>query len=128
MTNAQPDTELKTPIQWIVYQKYLVAEGQFDAWHDVRQYEQDPIRVRARIEEIEGYLNDSFLLSGPMKPGASPRIYREAYLAALHEALAVITAASIEYAINDEPSSERMLAETPDTRYDVSADSSTSEG
>ena len=68
----------------------LLADGRLEALRFVREHIDKPNEIQEEIAKIEEYLSDEFMLQGPMKVGAGPRTYRDGYLAALREALALI--------------------------------------
>lgn len=67
-----------------------LAEGREDALRFVIECNGDLEKIIAKIVEIDELLSDEFMLKGPMKVGAGPRTYRDGYLAALREALAML--------------------------------------
>ncbi len=67
-----------------------LAEGREDAFRFVIECNADLDKINAKIVDVEEMLSDEFMLKGPMKPGNGPRTYRDGYLAALREALALI--------------------------------------
>ena len=72
-----------------------MSEGRSDAFAFAVKCHADVSRIQAEIESEETSIREtlaspSFGSSNPMTPGASPRIYRDAYLAGLREALALI--------------------------------------
>lgn len=72
----------------IIYQYYFL-EGKAGALsHAIEECQGDFTCVAARIRETEERIARN---EGPMKPGASPRMYKEGYLVGLNEALAIIT-------------------------------------
>ncbi len=81
---------LTTPAMRQIRREAWLAEGREDAFRFVMECNADLDKLKARIVEIEEMLSDEFMLKGPMKVGAGPRTYRDGYLAALREALALI--------------------------------------
>jgi len=76
-------------IQSAIRYEAWVAEARHAAFIFALACNGDLIRIRAELEEREALLT-SFENQGPMKPGASPRIYNDSYLAALREIITTI--------------------------------------
>lgn len=72
-----------------------VSQARSDAMVFALKVDGDIDAIRAEIEDRESTLHEllnstSFGESNPMAPGASPRIYMDAYLAGLREAIEMI--------------------------------------
>lgn len=77
-------------IQSALRYEALIAEGRSAAFAFALEVGGDLERIHMELAEQEALLA-SFENQGPMKPGASPRIYKDSYLAALREAITIIT-------------------------------------
>lgn len=72
-----------------------MAEGRFNAFAFAAKCRADVSCIQAELESEEVRIQEmlasiSFGSNNPMAPGASPRIYRDAYISGLREALALI--------------------------------------
>ena len=68
----------------------LLADGRLEALRFAHANKDDIDKIKEEIAKYEAYTLKPRMLSGPMKLGAGPRTHRDGYLAALHEALALI--------------------------------------
>lgn len=78
----------KFPGENAIFRALSAAGGTFEGFQFVMQHQGDIYQIEAEIQECEELINE--LQPGPMSPGATPRVYRDAYLAALREALNLI--------------------------------------
>lgn len=82
-------------IEHALLQHAWMSEGRSDAFTLAVKCHADVSCIQAEIESEEASIQEaltstSFGNHNPMSPGASPRIYRDAYVAGLREALALI--------------------------------------
>lgn len=68
----------------------LLISGRYDAFQQAWKLDANLEALEQEVIESEEILNDPDLHDGPMKPGASPRTYREGYLAGLREVIDII--------------------------------------
>jgi hypothetical protein len=84
---------LLSKIEHVLLRQGWISEGRMDAFTFAVQCHADVSSIETEIKERDALMAEllaDFPKNGPMSPGASPRIYREAYLAGLREALALI--------------------------------------
>ena len=77
----------------------LLVSGRYDAFQLAWKLDADLAALKQAVVEIEELLNDPDLCDGRMKPGASPRTYREGYLDGLREVISLVsgvTSAGVE--------------------------------
>jgi len=85
----------KFPGEVAIFRILSAAGGRHEGFQFVMQHQGDVNQIEAEIQEREELIAE--LQPGPMSPGATPRIYRDAYLAALREALNLIKEAQQAY-------------------------------
>ena len=68
----------------------LLISGRYDAFQLAWKLDANLEALKKELAETEELLNDPDLRDGRMKPGASPRTYREGYLAGLQEVITLI--------------------------------------
>ncbi|NJM41509.1 MAG: hypothetical protein HC853_12455 [Anaerolineae bacterium] len=113
-----------TQAYWVLARLQLESSARTEAFDFVFQSKLDAETIRAEIDDREATIaNLAEMVNGPMKPGAHPRIYQDAYLAGLREALSIIDLSITYDDAKTETSPELMLAEKPKASY---GDSSTS--
>lgn len=83
------------PIEHALLRQGWVAEGRFNAFAFALKCHADINCIQAELESEEVRTQEmlasiAFGSNNPMAPDASPRIYRDAYISGLREALAVI--------------------------------------
>jgi hypothetical protein len=74
--------------EFAVWREQLRARGRCEALLFAMKCKADPVAIEAKIQEEEELISRH--VDGPMAPGASPRIYSDAYIAGLREALRII--------------------------------------
>ncbi len=84
-------TGLPTEVLVALRREKLLAEGRHDAFIFVFECQCNAQRLREQIQETEETIaNPPEHLRGPMSPDASPRVYKDGYLAGLKDALRII--------------------------------------
>jgi hypothetical protein len=84
-------TGLPTDALVALRREKLLAEGRHDAFIFVFECQCNAQRLRQQIRETEETIaNPPEHLKGPMKPNASPRVYKDGYLAGLKDALRIV--------------------------------------
>ena len=79
------------PAQHLVLVETWKSEGRYNAFQFALRCAGDIQQLHNEIHDVEIRLaTPSPLRQSPMAPGAGPRIYQDAYLAALHEVLELI--------------------------------------
>lgn len=68
----------------------LLAEGRLEGLHFANEHKGNIDKIAEEIAWYEKYMLDPRVSQGPMKLGAQPRTYRDGYLAALREAMALL--------------------------------------
>ncbi len=84
------DQELEKRLFPLVVPNIWRTGGRAEAFIFVWEHRGNVAQIKARLREKIGFMADPDMLQGPMKPGASPRIYSEGYLAGLEDALKAI--------------------------------------
>ena len=77
------------------YQK-ISANGRCEAWTFVVETNWDIEKIRTKLADKEESRDYPRFQSGSMAPGASPRIFIDAYIATLKEAIEIIEIQQIE--------------------------------
>ena len=85
MTSAE---NLSFPGESAIFRALSTAGGRYEAFQFVTQCRGDLSLIEAEIQEQEQLILS--LLNGPMKPGATPRVHKDAYLAGLKEAIEIL--------------------------------------
>ena len=84
-------TGLPTEVLVALRREKLLAEGRHDAFIFVFECQCNARRLREQIQETEETIaNPPDHLKGPMSPNASPRVYKDGYLAGLKDALRIV--------------------------------------
>lgn len=84
-------TGLPTKVLVALRREKLLAEGRHDAFIFVFECQCNAQRLREQIQETEEMIADPpDHLKGPMSPNASPRVYKDGYLAGLKDALRIV--------------------------------------
>lgn len=73
-----------------LWREKWLAQGRSEAFEFALEQQGDLTELSARAQEIEEYLADPVLTSGPLAPRTSSRVHREGYLAGLREAIRLI--------------------------------------
>ncbi len=97
--NAQHDertSNLPVEVWSRLWSEALRTNGRSDAFAFALKCDGDLPQLQREIQEIEEMMSDPRMQTGPMAPGHGPRIYREAYLEGLREALGVIADAAAQ--------------------------------
>ncbi len=68
----------------------ITANGQQDAWNFVVETGWNLLALRERLADEEETRSYPRFQTGSMAPGASPRIFTDAFIATLKEAIAII--------------------------------------
>jgi hypothetical protein len=114
---------LPTRAHWVLARLQLEASARTEAFDFVFESKLDPEAIRAEIDDREATIASlAEMMNGPMKPGAHPRIYQDAYLAALREALSIITPTITYDDAKPKTNPELMLADKPDAPYKARED------
>jgi tetratricopeptide (TPR) repeat protein len=117
MKEMQPLVLSITKAEAALRRQAWLAEGRLDAFGFALDCDGDVSLIRAEIQEWDEYLSQH--TEGSMSPGASPRIYRESYLAALKEALDIISSLDYDQAIHREPDDPQAYVDRAFARYKV---------
>lgn len=96
MRNGHKKQSGRLPVKvWAtLWREALIADGRSDVFEFALQCEGDLEQLKGKLQEIEEMMSDPDMLKGPLAPGSGPRIYREAYLNGLKEAIAMIVNAA----------------------------------
>lgn len=85
------DGKRLSKIELAVQRELLITEGRLDALRFAVACGIDPTRIAAELTERESIIASLLNMNpSPMAPGAGPRVYRDAYVSALHETLELI--------------------------------------
>ena len=95
----------------------LLADGRLGGFRFAFDNDLDIEKIKAEIAESESYIANPDFAGGAMKLGAGPRTYKDGYLSALRESLAMITATRIDYTSRSKINAELSLAEKPESPY-----------
>jgi len=96
MTTDQPVGGGQLLIEATLRRHAWLAEGRMDAFRFTLECHGNLTQIEAKLQDIEDLISDPDLISGPMSPGAGPRIYREGYLNGLREAISIISKTASE--------------------------------
>ncbi len=77
----------------------IAANGQQEAWNFVVESTWNLATLRERLADEEETRSYPRFQSGSMAPGASPRIFTDAFIIVLYEAIAIIEAQQSETAL-----------------------------
>lgn len=88
--------QIPTPIRRALRKEVGLAQGRLEALEFVWDCAADLVKIREKIAELEELLFDPNRAKGSMAPGASPRVYREGYLAGLKAAVDMISKVIVE--------------------------------
>jgi hypothetical protein len=91
MQHRNSSPEFPSSVQSALRRQALLAEGRLDAFRFAWECKGDISKLLAKVQETEELIFDPDLLAGSMAPSANPRIYREAYLLGLKDAIEIIT-------------------------------------
>lgn len=75
-----------------VLQRSLNANGREQAWTFVVKSKWDLAAIRSQLAEKEAHRDDPDAQKGSMKAGASPRVFIDAYIGVLKEAIEIVEA------------------------------------
>lgn len=85
-----------TATELTALQRSLTANGREQAWTFVVKSNWDPEGIQAQLADKVVHRDDPDAQKGSMKTGASPRIFIDAYIAVLKEAIDIIEAQQVE--------------------------------
>jgi hypothetical protein len=90
MAEAQQSPKVLSEIEAALAREILFAGGRRDGLQFASNHKNDLAAISAEIQEMEARISDPRALAGPMKPNAHPRIYTDAYLTGLKDAVELI--------------------------------------
>jgi hypothetical protein len=86
----QRETQItRFPREAAIFQALSAAGGRYEAFEFVMKSRGDLQVIKREIQEQEDLI--VALKNGPMKPGASPRLHKDAYISGLKEAIRLIS-------------------------------------
>ena len=90
MAQTQDPENITEQARSSLWREKWLAQGRSEAFEFALDHQGALAKLRARAEEIEAYLADPVLTSGPLAPRTSSRVHREGYLAGLREAIRLV--------------------------------------